>query len=429
MPKSHAGWLTIMPSGRWYLHPPKDLSLTDVKGNRLSLRLGPLSVRKNVWLRKAPQEGGKFRTKIRCRMKGEELVIGPLIGILTVGGENGFKGNRDNFRDIVIKGKQLGALVYVFTPEGINFDTGHVRGYLYHEKSDRWKETILPFPHVVYNRVPNRQWERKKEVVEALDAIRALPRTTLFNPRFFNKQELFDTLKQSPAVSRFLPATEHLETLQQLQSFCKQHRFVYLKPATGKAGQGIMRVETDQHMWRVQTVWEQETISHYFPNLQEAWGYIQKQTRDKKYLLQEGVPLAHYRGRPFDVRVLIQKNGKGEWTVTGIGIRRAGPRSITTHVPRGGSIHSSEKVLATVFREKARTITRQIKEAALLIAGILSKREHRLAEMSMDLGVTRDGRIFFFEANAKPEKFDEPKIRQASLRNLIRYSQHASGFR
>jgi hypothetical protein len=49
---------------------------------------------------------------------------------------------------------------------------------------------------------------------------------------------------------------------------------------------------------------------------------------------------------------------------------------------------------------------------------------HSLAEMSMDLGVDQEGGIWFFEANAKPMKFDEPDIRRRSLDRIFQYGQY-----
>jgi len=43
--------------------------------------------------------------------------------------------------------------------------------------------------------------------------------------------------------------------------------------------------------------------------------------------------------------------------------------------------------------------------------------------MSMDLGVDKQGNIWFFEANSKPMKFDEPHIRQKSLERIFQYSR------
>jgi len=423
MTQSRSGWLTILPSGKWYLHAAR-LPIALSARRRVVAQVGPYAQKKRIHLGLPPVQTGRIRTRIRWRVWNDQISIGPLIGILTVGEGLEFRGNRENFRDIFLSGKKLGALVYVFTPSGIDWEQHKVSGYLYDEKQETWLEATLPFPHVVYNRIPTRKWEKQSEVLKTLNQFASMKQITLFNRRFFNKQSLFQRLEGIPEATTFLPETKRLDSLATLKSFLSQHRSVYLKPVLGKAGEGIMRLDFHQKRWRLRRVHEQRAITCYFSTLRGAWKYIRQRINGKKYIIQQAITLAKYKGRPFDVRVLVQKNGTGVWDVTGIGIRRAGANSITTHVPRGGSIHSAKKVLGELFPEQEEEMMKKIGETALTIAENLNEVVEDLAEMSMDLGLTKGGRLWFFEANAKPEKFDEPTIRRSSLSNLIGYAQY-----
>jgi hypothetical protein len=140
------------------------------------------------------------------------------------------------------------------------------------------------------------------------------------------------------------------------------------------------------------------------------------------------VKLSSFKGRPFDMRVLVQKNRRGVWQVSGIGARMAGETSITTHVPRGGSIDNPAKLLRGIYgRARTVRILRSAKRMALTIAKQIEKScGHNLGEMSMDLGVDRRGKLWFFEANSKPMKFDEPHIRKRSLKRMFDYVQYLS---
>jgi hypothetical protein len=388
--------------------------------------IGPFSQKKKLYPGLPPQQPGRIRTRINWKMVNDSIRLGPLIGILTVGEGAAFTGNRENFRDIFLSGKKLGALVYVFTPHGINWEKKRIRGYLYNERDNNWQEVLLPFPHVIYNRIPTRKAEQRPDVKKVLKRIHELPNVTFFNRCFFDKQELFTMLGGHEEVCPYLPETKKLDTLARFRHFCSEHRFVYLKPVRGKAGEGIMRIEYKNNRWRLQRLKEQRAITLRFSNLEEMWRHVAQQVRKQRYIMQQGIKRARYRGKPFDVRVLVQKNGAGEWSVTGIGIRRAGSQSITTHVPRGGSIHSASTVFSVLFPHDPKQVENEIRHAALAIARALQEEIHDLAEMSMDLGLTEEGKIWFFEANAKPEKFDEPGIRSRSLSNLIHYAQYVS---
>jgi hypothetical protein len=425
MSKSRSGLLTILPNGKWYLQDQQLVSRYG-SGKKMRANLGPFSLKKGVFLGLPQMQPGRIRTKIRIKMRNGRLRIGPLIGILTVGEGLAFRGNRENFRDIILSGNKLGALVYVFTPSGIDWESKTVQGALFDEKQNAWKEAVLPFPQVVYNRIPTRKWEQQSEVNKTLEKISNLQNVTLFNLRFFNKQELFEMLENQQEVMSFLPDTKKLDSFALLQSFCAKNACVYLKPVLGKAGEGIMRLEKQNKRWRLQQVHQQESITRYFHTLAGVWQYVKQRKGKRQYIIQQGITLARYKGRPFDIRVLVQKNGVGEWGVTGVGIRRAGARSITTHVPRGGTVQSPETVLNHIFGDQSEAILENIKKTALLIAGALNQQIPSLAEMSMDLGLTREGKLWFFEANAKPEKFDEPAIRSSSLSNLIHYAQYVS---
>ncbi|MCM3079431.1 MULTISPECIES: YheC/YheD family protein [Brevibacillus] len=425
MPQLRSGWLTILPSGKWFVQLPRQ-ALAKRGGKPLIASLGPFSQQKRLYTGLPSQQPGRIRTRINWKMINHSLRIGPILGILTVGEGATFVGNRDNFRDICLSGKKWGALVFVFTPQGINWEKKRVRGFLYNDRDHTWQNVVMPFPHVIYNRIPTRKAEQQTKVRQTLEKVNEMPNVTLFNRCFFDKQELFSILKEYPEVQPNLPDTKKLDTLARFRHFCSEHHFVYLKPVRGKAGEGIMRIEYKNEGWRVQRLKDYKAITRRFSNLEDLWKYVKGHVRQKKYIMQQGIRRARYRGKPFDLRVLVQKDGKGEWGVTGVGIRRAGSQSITTHVPRGGSIHSLSSVLQALFPDDAQKVEESIHQTALTIAGSLHNEIKDLAEMSMDLGLTTDGSIWFFEANAKPEKFDEPAIRRLSLSNLIHYAQYVS---
>lgn len=425
MSQINSGWLTILPSGRWYLQDTR-LKSYRRSGKRINLSLGPCNVSKPLFIGLPSQAPGRIRTRIQWKWSNENIKLGPLIGIMTVGFGSTFRGNRENFKDIFLTGKKLGALVFVFTPASIDWEKNSVRGFIYDEKQGVWAESEFPFPHVVYNRVPSRKEEMKDEVSSALTKISSMPGVTLFNMHFFNKQALFNSLGRLEQTQHFLPETRKLDTLTRLRSFCARYPVVYLKPVTGKAGKGIMRLERKSNLWQLRRVYARTSITRHFLTVDAAWDYIEPHLQKKKYIIQQGISLARYKGRPFDVRVLVQKNGHGEWGITGIGIRQAGAQSITTHVPRGGSIQSPSRVFNYLFGENSTSIFAKIEDVALTVAHSLTDEIGCLAEMSMDLGLTEEGILWFFEANAKPEKFDEPAIRQSSLKTLIQYAQYVS---
>jgi hypothetical protein len=358
-----------------------------------------------------------------------ETVQKPRIAILTVqDGTRIFRGDKHNFADIIRTGKELNTEVYVITAEELKLSGRKMRGFRYNADKKLWVRELVPVPHVVYNRVPFRKMEMQPEVQQTIQACIRSNQVSLFNPSFFNKWSLFEWLNNSPVTRKYIPVTQQLSSSIELERLLSVHPAVYLKPIKGKAGRGIMRLERTtgknrqpEYRLFVQDNKEMQHIVHTHKDL--LWKDLIDRCGVKEYIMQQAITLTSFKRRAYDLRVLVQKSSKGRWSVTGIGARLAGKSSITTHVPRGGSIDNPEKLLTHAFGQNAAgRIIKQTRQAALLLAKQIEKSSgQQLGEMSMDLGVDTSGRIWFFEANSKPMKFDEPDIRQKSLESIIKY--------
>lgn len=349
----------------------------------------------------------------------------PIVAILTMNDDQkNFRGNRNNFIDIFNTGRRMGFLVYLVTVKDLNLQMKHIIGYFY--KDHMWKQGWFPLPHVIYNRIPQREDESLPAVRDKIKEILAHPSIRLFNPYFFNKWNLFEWLKKSKLTKKYIPSTKRLKTPASLGKMLLKHHYLFLKPESGRTGVGIMtlRVHPKESLKFQLTVQDKEKSHSYkCATIPKLWDHIRKQAKASHYIVQQGISLAASNRRPFDLRVLVQKNERGIWDLTGIGARVAGTASITTNVPRGGSIDDPKKLLLASFgEEQSQCIIDRAKHAALIIAGQIEHASgHLHGEMSMDLGVDAKGIIWFFEANAKPMKFDEPHIRILSLKRIFQY--------
>lgn len=340
-----------------------------------------------------------------------------------------FRGNRSNFVDLIRTGQSMGFIVYVLTVKNLLLTKSSLKGYVYNEAEDSWQQRLLPFPDIIYNRIPLREDEILPAVRQKIDACRKHPRVTLFNPAFFNKWNLFEWLRLSNSTKPYIPTTRRLVTVTGLGRLMQKHSYLYLKPESGKAGKGIMTIKVQaekQLPYRLKIQENKKSVTYSCANIYKLWSRIQKQSGGEPYIAQQGIKLASFQDRRFDLRALVQKNQRGQWDITGIGARIAGVSSITTHVPRGGMIEDPEKLLVNSFNEEqARKLLIKAKNAAVLIAKQIERASGQLlGEMSMDLGVDSEGNMWFFEANSKPMKFDEPHIRQKSLERIFHYGSY-----
>ncbi len=355
----------------------------------------------------------------------------PVLAILTMSDRLlGFRGNRENFADVAKTGRDMGFTVYVLPCKSLNFTEPMLSGYSLNDKTGEWVKGRFPFPDLVYNRIPQREDEMRPKVQQKIRLCQQHPRIKgVFNPSFFNKWELFEWLKKSQATKRYIPSTRKMVSVTGLGRMISQHPYLYLKPVSGKAGKGIMTIRVMEGKtlpYRLRIQQKKKSSTYNCATISKLWSRILRESGGVSYIAQQGIDLALYQERRFDLRALVQKNGSGQWAVSGIGARLAGSRSITTHVPRGGSIEDPEKLLQHAFgNQEARELMSKARSACVLLARQIetaSGQSH--GEMSMDLGVDAEGGLWFFEANAKPMKFDEPHIRKKSLERIFQYGSY-----
>ncbi|MDQ0897006.1 MULTISPECIES: YheC/YheD family protein [unclassified Paenibacillus] len=354
----------------------------------------------------------------------------PTLAILTIkDSKRVFRGNLDNFRDLIQTGERLGVDVYIVTTKDFTLSSPEIYGYRFNDETRKWSRELVPAPQVVYNRIPYRKMEMKPEVQQTIQACNRSSSIHLFNPSFFNKWTLFGWLNSAKESKPYMPDTQQLNSANDLTQLLRKHAVLYLKPVKGKAGRGIMRIDRltaakGRSNYRLSRQDDKKMAYSYHNSTDELWNEWNKHRGNHDYIVQQGIALTRYKDRAYDLRALIQKTSKGAWSVSGIGARVAGRASITTHVPRGGSIDEPRKLLTSVFgATEAKNILTRVRKAAVTLAAQIERSSgNQLGEMSMDIGVDTAGHIWFFEANSKPMKFDEPKIRQKSLERIIRYS-------
>lgn len=377
--------------------------------------------------------------KLRFTMEDNgEIQIGPIIGIFTYHDKNSrrtlpFGAQNNTLKNLVLTGHKNKALVYVFTPDDIK-GSNIIWGRAIDEKSrGNWQQRPFPMPNVVYDRIPTRKDEARSDVQHAKAKLISRPEIKYFNPQFLDKWHVYKFLVPNVECREFLPETTLYTDCVTVINYLKKYRLVYLKPTASSIGRGIIRIEL--HSSKVLLSYKNNqgrNVQKVIASLSTFSRVLTKLIGQRKYLVQQGILMAKYKGNPFDVRLLAQKDVNGRWQVTGMAARVAGNGSITTHIPNGGTSRPLEKVLKHAFRNTGIEISDIISEITTLaktLPPVLEAASGKLfGELSMDIGVDTTGRAWLFELNSKPFRFDEPQIRLKSWDNLIKYASTLSGF-
>ncbi|WP_106766411.1 YheC/YheD family protein [Paenibacillus faecalis] len=369
--------------------------------------------------------------------KDVEVQIGPVVGVLSDGPANPSTpfGARTAYIKQLLREGNKKMFVYAFTPRDINWQRETVHAYMLGASGQFIRKTV-PLPDVVYNRLPSRRTDFSPFTNQLRD--RFLKRNiSFFNWAFFNKSEINSQLENDVMAGRFVPETYSNPSPERIKDMLERHRFVYYKPSAGSLGNGIYRLtyQPKKGYFARYSGARGNTLLK-FPKFNSLMRLLQSKhgASLKNYVIQQGIRLIEIDGCPIDFRFHMHKDGKNRWVPVGIGAKKAGRGSVTTHVKNGGSLMTPEQALNRAFGVRGREVLERAKQVAIILSeAIENHHPHVLAEIGFDIGIDEDERIWMFEANSKPGRsiFNHPSLRvegKASIEHIFEHCLYLGGF-
>jgi glutathione synthase/RimK-type ligase-like ATP-grasp enzyme len=132
------------------------------------------------------------------------------------------------------------------------------------------------------------------------------------------------------------------------------------------------------------------------PGEKELVSFLNELLSTEPYLIQQGISRAEYNRHPFDIRVLVQKNGNGKFVVSKQFARLAAHGQIVSNIHAGADGHPLKDLLTPSERTTLR------KHALACAHHLDSVLPGTIGELGLDMILDRKRRFWFLEANAKP---------------------------
>lgn len=199
----------------------------------------------------------------------------------------------------------------------------------------------------------------------------------------------------------YLPHTVKY-THDQVQHMLRQHGSIYIKPVAGARGKNVVRVHT-QGAHLIAHVENRQPAT--MRSTKELLAWLDNLREGRMYIIQQDVNLAKISGRPFDVRVMMQKNAHGKWLCTGLCAKVAGPHSAVTNVMRS---HGRVITVDQALKESLGWSSSKIKETQEQLRDLGFATCRRLeqyqcyAEIGVDVGIDPTGKLWILEQNTGP---------------------------
>ena len=296
-----------------------------------------------------------------------------------------------------------------FDPGGIDWHTRRIQGLLLHK--GRWLQGLFSFPQTIYNRC----YPEPESVIERLREM--IGDDNVFNDcTHFDKWEVYEHLRVSE-VGQYLPPTYKYNQEDLVELLTKHSSFV-LKPRLGHGGSGVFRVTLlspnvllFMSQWGLPIPLVGQDL--YLPLLTEI-------APPSLFIAQMYIKTMEKDQGKFDVRIVMQKNSRGQWEVGGQLSRVArGSNLLTNHY------HAIVSPLDVVSSELIATLH----ALSHVVAETLDGKLATLGVLGVDFLIDVEARPWILEVNGKPDKglfwqlHDEEMLQRIYL-NPLKYQEH-----
>ncbi len=348
---------------------------------------------------------------VSVSVRPNHIHIGPIIGVLcNPKWDEKLETLRPNrqqpgLQKMVEIGKRLDVLVYVFGLRDVNFSEMQVRAFLW--DGECWKQAVLPLPDVIYDQVLSRKLEHNMEYRERRKHLSQIYKDLIFNDGFLDKWQTHQWLAVDRRTRVHVPFTQRYQDRRRAATFLGEHAVTFIKPVHGSLGLGIVRATRNEDGTFVVEMKQsgKHKVTKYAHARAVVTGLLPR-LQSRPYLLQEGIDLMRFKDRPMDVRIVLQRDGKGQWQRTKMFARVAPVGDFTANLAGGGEAHPVVKVLSeSLTGEVQRRVRRELKYVALLTAEVIEQGAvKRFGELGVDLGIDQHGSVWIIEVNSKPWK-------------------------
>jgi glutathione synthase/RimK-type ligase-like ATP-grasp enzyme len=308
-------------------------------------------------------------------------------------------------RKLIRYGNQAGLKVFAFDPGTWQASDNTVLGWTLTQE-EHWRQDRYPVPEWVYDRAWPQDEDAGWRFRLNLNQLAASCKIRYLNGKLPDKWRVYSVLSRYDDIKPYLPPTELYQGETSLMEILeKGGKKLFLKPASGSQGRRTAAVfpGEDGTVRICGRSGRNKSVSLLLPNARQAARTLHRWIGHRTYIMQPFLELTGPSGEPFDIRVLVQKNGRGLWAVTGAAARCGNPGTVTANLHGGGTASPAESKLLQLYGpHRAKAIMKEIRRITIRILRRLEQHFGRFCELGLDFGLSPHGRVWFLEANSKP---------------------------
>lgn len=232
------------------------------------------------------------------------------------------------------------------------------------------------------------------------------------------KYRYYKAFCKDPVLRLHMPDTA-ICTRRALETYLNRYHTVFIKPDVGGKGEGVTKA------WRTPYGYAcivEKGPPVYRASVQALYDHLGLAAK-KRHVVQKALQLSEYRGRIFDVRVMLVRGPKRSWKVVGMLAKTAGRDSVITNILRGhGDVVDIDAALTESHGRRCDELKAEMIRLASRCNRMFAKIRYEW-QMGYDFGVDTSGKVWLIEAN--PGNPSHALFRKLSDRTLYQNIKRA----
>ncbi len=339
------------------------------------------------------------------------IKIGPYVGVFvnkgTIRRINEGTAN-ERIINMAKASNELNVITYFFTIDDVDWWNKQIVGRIYNYDKNVWEIKKMPFPNVLYDRgggfLP-KQLEKAKYIRKQMNGIEGIKKIN--EQHYFSKWENHKRFIKYDELAPYLPETILYNNNDVFEEILDKYKEVYLKTFEGSNGKEIIRVKKHKDNEYEYDFFCDEITKKNVDSINILVEDVKKIFKNKKFLIQQGIDVLRHQNNKIDIRVLVQKNGKGDWVITSMPVRIANNDCPITSTRSGADTFSFEHAFREILKFNEDDISKvknEIQKLCYMIIKSTEKEFGTFGELGIDIAVDQSKNVWFIEVNAKPGK-------------------------
>ena len=301
--------------------------------------------------------------------------------------------------------KDMPVRIIKFKAGGIDWKKKRLNGIIL--ENGEWTKAETPMPDAVYNRC----YTDSAETAERLEGI--IGRGKVFNGlTLFDKYTVFRILSNSKLEPFVIPTFKYSD--EALIKLLYYQGAALIKPSKGSMGSRVYKISMENSIYKV---YLHSLLSpKIFKQTEALLNFLTGMMKRRNFVIQPFINFMRHNGHIFDIRLLVQKNGRGTWDVTATASRVCYKSSFVSNLVY--SLKSVEDVISGTKYEES--LMPCLKKISIQTAVTLEKSLCNLGEISVDFGIDTEGRLWIIEVNGKPDKLMFQHLESGVFEKLFR---------